>query len=99
MTPAQVKRILRQNKRAGIPPWSCSQLATLYGASRTFVSFWMNKHSPSAPFSEWLDIALVPPSRLRPEVRRAAQLTDGLRRRRPDVLSERPKRGGGAHDK
>jgi AraC-like DNA-binding protein len=58
MTPTQVKRVLKQNKKAGRRPWSLYQLAQMRGCSRSLVTQAMQDPTKSRPFFVWVETVL-----------------------------------------
>ncbi len=59
MTPSQVKRILRQNRKAGRRPWSLYQIAQMRGCSRALVTMAMQRPAKSRPLWGWIESLLA----------------------------------------
>ena len=58
MTPAEVKRILRKNRKAGRRPWSLYQIAQMRGCSRSLVTMTMQRPAHSRPMWTWIENTL-----------------------------------------
>lgn len=59
MTPAEVKRILRKNRKAGRRPWSYYQIAQMRGCSRALVTMTMQRPAKSRPLWAWIESTLT----------------------------------------
>lgn len=89
MTPADVRRALRENRRLGRWPWSMYGLAKLRGCSRPFVTQVMRGDVRSYPFLLWCTVMfqqqanglIVVPPRRRPGVGVASRATRASRSR------------------
>lgn len=58
MTPSQVKRILRENRKTGRRPWSLYQIAQMRGCSRALVTMTMQRPRKSRPLWAWIESLL-----------------------------------------
>ena len=81
MTPSEIRRVLKANRKAGIPPWTQRHLAQMWGSTDVFINRVLSGWSKSAPFSAWCDAELGPTLRgLRAE--RAARAARAAQKKR-----------------
>lgn len=59
MTPRDVKRILKENRKVGRRPWSFYQIAQMRGCSRALVTMTMKRPAKSRPLWSWIESVLA----------------------------------------
>lgn len=58
MTPTEVKRALRRNRKVGRRPWSMYQIAQMRPCSRPLVTQVLQGSKRSRPLMEWIESVL-----------------------------------------
>ena len=55
MSPSEVKKILKKNRRVGRRPWSMYQIAQMYGCTRSMVTMTFKRPRKSRPLWSWIE--------------------------------------------